>query len=124
MHALSSPCHRLLSPCYTLQVPLGVLPKCETKRSEMIDIMLSLQQYVPLLGGSDYDAEKCEEVPHQILFGGDQLTAARSRSGQEARLNSDTCSGRLDSLKPVAEDWHTGVILLTVSIELFSLPVQ
>ena len=32
-----------------LQVPLGVLPKRETQRSEMIDIMSSLQRYVPHL---------------------------------------------------------------------------
>lgn len=77
-------------------MPLGVIPKCETKRSEMIDIMSSHMQYVPLLGGGDYSGE-AEEIVHPILFGGDQLTAARVRSGQEARLNSDTCSGRLDA---------------------------
>lgn len=30
-----------------MQVPLGVLLKNETKHEDMIDIMLSLQQYVP-----------------------------------------------------------------------------
>ena len=56
------------------------------------------------------------EVVHQLKFGGDQLTSARARRSQEARLNSDTCLGKLQGLKPMAEDWHTSVILLTVCV--------
>ena len=100
-----------------LQVPLGVLPKCETQRTEMIDIMSSLQRYVPHLESATNTGstqQKHDEVVHQLMFGGDQLTAARARGGQEARLNSDTCLGRLQGLKPMAEDWHTSVILLIV----------
>lgn len=93
-------------------MPLGVLPNCETKRSEMIKIMTTLQQYVPYLYSKTEDLEK--EAVHQILFGGDQLTAARARGCQEVRINSDTCIGQLTALRPVAEDWHTLVVLLTV----------
>ena len=65
-----------------LQVPLGVLPKCETERSEMIDIMSSLQQYVPHLESATNTGstqQKHDEVVHQLMFRGDQLTAARAR---------------------------------------------
>ena len=55
------------------------------------------------------------------MFGGDQLTAARARGSQEARLNSDTCLGRLQGLKPMAEDWHTSVILLIVCVLNYEL---
>ena len=53
------------------------------------------------------------------MVGGDQLTAACARRGgesQEARVNSDTCLGRLQGLKVMAEDWHISVILLTVCV--------
>ena len=51
-----------------------------------------------------------------ILFGGDQLTAVRARSSQKIRINSETESAALQGFIPVAEDWHTSVTLLTVSI--------
>ena len=94
-------------------MPLGVLPKYKTQLSEMIEIMSHLQQYVAMLGVSACNTERS---PHKIIFGGNQLTEARARSGQEARLNSDTCSGHLEGLQSVAENWHTGVVFLTVSI--------
>ena len=53
---------------------------------------------------------------HKILFGGDQLTVARARGSQRIRINSETGVDRLQGLVPVAEDWHTLVILLGVSI--------
>ena len=53
-----------------------MLLKNENKRSEMIDIMETQQQYVPIqTSSSDLEA-------HQILFGGDQLAAARTRDVQ------------------------------------------
>ena len=52
---------------------------------------------------------------HQILFGGDQLTAVRARSAQEIRTNSETGLGHLEGLVPVAEDWHAKVRLLGVN---------
>ena len=44
------------------------------------------------------------------------MTAAQVRGCQELRINSDTTTGRLQGLIPVAEDWHTAVTLLVVSI--------
>ena len=45
--------------------------------------------------------------------------AARARCAREARMNSDTVLGCLDGLLPVAEDWHTSVVLLNVVLQLF-----
>lgn len=53
---------------------------------------------------------------HQVLLGGDQVTVARARSCQRGRGNSDSGVCKLNGFIPVAEDWHTGVILLTVSV--------
>ena len=50
-----------------------------------------------------------------ILFGGDQLTAARAMGSQQIWVNSETASEGLHGLIPVAEDWHTSVTLITVS---------
>lgn len=88
--------------------------KNENKKSEMIDIMEKLQEYVPTKKLTTPDGE--EEVVYPILFGGDQLTAARARACSQLRLNSDTPTGRLDALLPTAEDWHTTVTLLVVRI--------
>lgn len=100
--------------------------KNENKYSEMIDIMSHFHQYVPVLqGGATTDpAVNNSNLPnretlHPLLFGGDQLTAARARGCQELRINSDTAIGRLRGLVPTAEDWHTLVTLLVVSIALW-----
>ena len=95
--------------------------KNENKYSEMIDIMSQLHQYVPVVEmttdqGVDVTDKPYSERIHPLLFGGDQLTAARARGCQELRINSDTNTGRLRGLVPVAEDWHTTVTLLVVSI--------
>ena len=55
------------------------------------------------------------EVQHQLLFGGDQLTASRARGCKAIRMNSATDTEKLCGLIPVAEDWHTKVTLLEVS---------
>lgn len=57
-----------------------------------------------------------EEKVYPILFGGDQLSASRYRGSILIRKNSTTPSKRLEGLIPVAEDWHTEVILLKVSL--------
>lgn len=95
--------------------------KNENKHSELIEIMEKLQQYVPV---QDVDTEEGSinaNSIHHILFGGDQLTAARARGCAELRINSDTPAGRLETLIPVAEDWHTTVTLLVVSLTKYIL---
>ena len=55
---------------------------------------------------------KAEE--HCLLFGGDQLTAARA---QQNVMNTDEDHKNLLGITPVVEDWHT-TCFLQVVIEL------
>ena len=92
----------------------------------MLSIMESTQQqYVPFTmvqrvvhavteeGEEDVTVEEAQF--HTLLFGGDQLTAERSRSCKTSRDNSDTPHERLDGLEPVVEDWHAKQSLYGVS---------
>lgn len=93
--------------------------KNENKYSEMIDIMSGLHQYVPAEEAPetiDSSTDVKEPKNHPLLFGGDLLTAVRARGCQELRINSDSTTGQLRGLIPVAEDWHTTVTLLVVSM--------
>ena len=69
------------------------------------------------------DAEPLTEKVHALLFGGDRLTAARARGCQELRMNTDSTTGRLKGLISTAEDWHTSVTLLVVSVVLVYLVI-
>lgn len=93
--------------------------KSENKHSEMIDIMHAHHQYVPIISGDseigDSEVASQRSAVHKVLFGGDQLTAARARGCRDLRLNSETTIGQLQGLLPVAEDWHTSVTLLSIS---------
>ena len=107
----------------TLQVPLGIQPKNENKGEEMVQILSHMHQYVPVIEQSeDYYIPSIDETVqvrkaslHPILMGGDQLTAARARGAKKAKVNDDSPTSRLDGLVPVAEDWHTKVLLLKVN---------
>ena len=79
-------------------MPLGVILKSE-KKSEMIEIIETLQQYVPLLEGLS------GQKAHDIIFMGDQLTSSRARGFADLRINSETLTGRLSTLLPVSQDW-------------------
>ena len=81
---------------YGLQVPLGILMKNENVAAEMVDILVSLHQYVPQVeidsivqvpGCSDRDSVKGQTL-HKVLLGGDQLTVVRARAAQSARDNT------------------------------------
>ena len=106
-----------------IQVPLGVLPKNENLGDDMVDIMLHLHQYVPLVDGTEsvevpVTNEKVQ-VPRasfrRIFLGGDQLTAARARGAIKSRVNSMSSAARLDGVIPCAEDWHVKLNFLDVS---------
>ena len=98
--------------------------KNESKIDEMVQIMSTLHRYIPATTTTVECQVEGEEQPdqltidrfHQILFGGDQLTVARARSAQAARLNSSSGSGQLQGFIPVVEDWHAKLCLLQVSI--------
>ncbi len=53
---------------------------------------------------------------HPILFGGDQLTAARMRSAQKARMNGESPSDKLCGIIAVSEDWHIKANFLGVGV--------
>lgn len=102
-----------------MQIPLGVLPKNETKYEDMIDILEEYKKYVP------YKIVKLKEPledniteDHSFvttLLGGDYLSAARARGAQVIRRNSELEKHRLDGVLPVSEDWHAKVCLLEAS---------
>ena len=50
-----------------------------------------------------------------ILFGGDQLTAARMRETQALIILPKTLTDRLDGVIPVLEDWYSRMALVDVS---------
>ena len=87
----------------------------------MVDITLALHEYVPSVESEKKTYKTCIggiEVPQfklkKILFGGDQLTAARSRGAKMFRGNSFARPLRLDGLIPCAEDWHVKLNFLDV----------
>ena len=84
------------------------------KSDEMVDILKDIHNYVPsvpyskqkqLSTGVVTTEEKASM--HRIVVGGDQLTAARIRAAQKAKLNGQTPLSRLEGIISVAEDWHT-----------------
>ena len=87
----------------------------------MLDIMDALHSFVPtkrtntVLRMGDKEFPIVNEQMHQLLMGGDQLTAAHARCGLLIRGNSTTESNSLLGLCPVAEDWHAKVVMLQVS---------
>lgn len=89
-------------------VVMDVLMKDETKHSDMISIMKTMQSYL----GSDYDDER------RVLSGGDLLTCERQQGSQRHMMCGDTARERLQVLEPVNEDWHCLVTLLEVSIAM------
>ena len=107
-----------------MQTPLGVLPKDENKLEDMVCILEHLHGYIPTLEqertiqdapSGDTNVLK-DQLFHQVILGGNQLTVARARSCQRGRENSDTGLSKLSGVVPIAEDWHSGVILLTASV--------
>ena len=106
------------------QVPLGIIMKNENKVDEMVSIMSTLQQYVPIRqlsasvavpGSSDLEAIDVELL-HETLLGGDQLTVTRARGAQSQRENSIHPKGQLNGFIPIVEDWHAKVCLMEVCV--------
>ena len=103
-----------------IQVSLGVFLHSEQKYDEMLCILDKLYHYVPkrsfsenvVVGETDYSVSV--DATHTILFGGDQMTAARCRGCKTIRSNSDSDSMKLNGFHPVSEDWHAKVVLLEV----------
>ena len=96
-------------------MPVGVLSKNENKRDDMVEIMAHQHQYVPSvtylehfsIQGMGVSVQVPCAILHKILFGGDQLTAARAQGAQRIRINSVSPQEKLEGLIPCSEDWHT-----------------
>lgn len=105
---------------FVLHVSLGISLHSEQKYDEMLCILDNLYKYVPRrsftesVSVNDEEYSLSTDVTHTILLGGDQMTAARCRGCQSIRSNSTNDSDKLNGFHPVAEDWHTKVILLEV----------
>ena len=104
-----------------LQVPLGVLLRNENKIDEMVDILETLQKYVPMKRTTEQfsvagEKDVSVQVDHflHLLFRGDQLTKARVKGSQGIRVNSSNGRDRLEGFVPAVEDWHAKVIFLKV----------
>ena len=54
-----------------------------------------------------------------MLLGGDQLTAARARTAQRARINSDLHTDAVHGLVPFASDWHADFNLMEVCTDSY-----
>ena len=111
---------------FFFQVPLGIILKSEISHADMIAIEEELHKYVPRITSTatvdvmvEGKTENCtitEDKFHRILFGGDQLTAARARGAQRIRSNSERPLDRLEGLEPCCEDWHAKGVLLRVCV--------
>ena len=85
-------------------VVLDVLMKNEAKHSDMLDIMLKMQEYLR----KNYPSKR------RVASGGDQLTCERQFGAQRHMMDGDTPEERLQLLEPQIEDWHCLVCVLKV----------
>ena len=106
-----------------MQVPLGVIPKDETKYEDMIEILEYLHQYVP---ANEVRRELVDPETEEVmtiedhsfvttLVGGDQLTTARACCALLIQEDRDLGKDCLDGLLPVTEDWHAKLCLMEVT---------
>ncbi len=94
----------------------------ENKLEEMVDILRHHHEYVPSVVHQEKQycstgesIAKERTTLHPILFGGDQLTAARIRGAMKVRVNSNSSSKKFAGIIPAVEDWHTKANFLGVS---------
>ncbi|XP_014673981.1 PREDICTED: uncharacterized protein LOC106814196 [Priapulus caudatus] len=90
-------------------IPLGVLDKDESKITEMIDIMESYHDYVPV-GLSD--------EPVVIPLYGDGLSVERGYDAKNGRINAGSAWAQLQGLHPAIQEWHKRGILLQDTFRL------
>ena len=102
-------------------MPLGVQLKNENKLKEMGEILLALNQYVPVKDGPPIDSDDtCTATDAQViprLLFGDQLTVVRAKGAAALRSWHKIPLRRLEGFVPVTSDWHARLCLVTVSIK-------
>lgn len=89
----------------------------------MISILQHVQQYVHAKAVEQelsLPDQSIMSYPEQyfavMLVGGDQATAAHARGAHKICSNSFKSEDRLDSLLPVAKDWHAKMCFLRVPV--------
>ena len=103
-------------------MPLGVLDKNEAKHGDVTDILRFVQREVRQVYAAanvQPPATVTEPAysPFFTTFGGDQLTAERTDGAQLICASSRSRRGRLEEVIPVCENWHAGLILLSIFFE-------
>ena len=88
-----------------------MIPKNENVTEEMVEILESLHNYVPVVNTNG------EERYDPVLLGGDQLTSARAITAKKTRVTSRGLTG-LRGLVPFASDWHAKVNYEGVSLQV------
>lgn len=77
----------------------------------LVPTLESVQQVV-LPNGCEIEVDNTQF--HPILFGGDQLTAARIRGTKTLRDTQDKPVERFEGILPIVEDWHARMTMLKV----------
>ena len=78
-------------------IPTGVLDLDESKTSDMIEIMVTHQKYVPRFSNGN---------AHRIPYWGDTLSCERGNDAIEARSNGRTHFDKLNTYEVALADWH------------------
>ena len=86
-------------------VNLGLVFANESSGEGMAEILKFMHRYI-------HEGNASEEV----VFGGDQLTCERAVGVQRLRKTSIDKKEHLAEVLPTAEDWHTKMTFLTVSV--------
>ena len=100
---------------------MGVLLHDENKLKEMVQTLLRLNKYVPVVhtehilevNGTQV-TQPVNELWPRMLFG-DQLTAACIRGAAALHSWHKTTLDRLEGHVPTTSDWHARLCLVTVS---------
>ena len=107
---MASSTHTTLSDyAHLLQVPLGLIFRNENVNEEMLSILQQFNTYLPESGDGGVDPQ---------LFSGDQLSVERAVNIICSVMNGRTTEERLEGIHLQLGDWHAGVKLLSVSIDL------
>ena len=91
------------------------MEKDENIITEMVDVMVHHQRYVP----KDRDGD-----PIPILFLGDGLSGERVEGAKRSRNNSETRWERLEGLEFAPADWHLRLLLIQVLTDINNYILQ
>lgn len=100
---------------YVLKVPLGIQLKNEAKLKDMADILVALNDYVPVQCSNDEN----ELLIPRVVFG-DQLTVARIRGAAILRSSDLSTQNQLNQFLGAISDWHARLYLVMVCTLIYT----